>query len=298
MPRIKASDITHLKLNAPKESYGKLEDYTQEFDINLGIKPKTKKSSKKDIIDDIKKSIKDIKSIKMPKELKKNKNIPQIFEVASMIANTPKMKKSDMKKTTKEIEDIHKELDKVLKAPKKDLKKLVKADELHIKYHPSEQDQKEYKIDKKIMKQSEGYKHQANNVSDKVMNYVHEFINILDTYKSQAAITKHTSELRKNFFSNAKPSEINDANTLIKEYREGNVKPTKEKVVKPKAIKAPDTSYKGDKKYRPLTLYVKKHRPDIADSEDIHMIVTELIDKKIPRMSVKKLADVLQDLGY
>ena len=41
-----------------------------------------------------------------------------------------------------------------------------------------------------------------------------------------------------------------------------------------------------------------KHRPDISDPEDIHIIVVDIIDKKIPRMSVKKLNEILDDLGY
>ena len=67
MPRIKASDIADLKLSFPKESYGKLEDYTKEFDINLGIEPKSSKSNLKKDIED---TIKEVKSHKMPKKTK------------------------------------------------------------------------------------------------------------------------------------------------------------------------------------------------------------------------------------
>jgi hypothetical protein len=96
-----------------------------------------------------------------------------------------------------------------------------------------------------------------------------------------------------------KPSEVDDANKLIADYRKTLPSTVKAKVTKsPKAPKAPDDSYKGHKKYKSLTLYVKNKKPEISDSEDIDIIVQELIDKNIPRMSVTKLQEVLSDLGY
>jgi hypothetical protein len=117
--------------------------------------------------------------------------------------------------------------------------------------------------------------------------------------KTPASITKALNKYKMEVMTNMKPSEISDANKLISDFRKTlPTKETKTKVYKTKAPKEPDTSYKGDKKYKPLTLYVKKHRPDVTSEDDIHMIVTELIDKKIPRMSVTKLNEIMKDLGY
>jgi hypothetical protein len=96
-----------------------------------------------------------------------------------------------------------------------------------------------------------------------------------------------------------KPSEVDDANKLIFEYRK--TLPTKEKAVKtpkPKTPKPEDNSFRSDKKYKPMVAYLKKYKPDITDPEDIYVIVSEIISKNIPRMSVKKLNEILEDLGY
>ena len=205
-----------------------------------------------------------------------------------------KVPKSTSKKTIKEINNSIAEIEKLLKAPKKDLKKLVKADKEHIKYHPSKQDFKEMLLDQKI------YKRKVKDVTPLVQNYVNHFKAILSENKTKGgAMTKALNKLRKDFYEHAKHSEIDDANTLIKQFRETLPhKETKAKVVKAKKEKAPDNSYKGDKKYKSLTTYVKKHKPHITDTDDIHMIVSELIDKQIPRMSVKILNKIMEELDY
>jgi hypothetical protein len=236
--------------------------------------------------------------VKTPKTKKINtKNLSKAIEVAELIAKTPKTKKIDTKKSSKEIDDLHAEIDKLLKAPKKDLKKLVEADKEHLKYHPSQQDYKEMRMDQKA------YKHKVKEVSPLVQNYVTQFKAVLDENKTTGGVmTRKLNKLRDNFHYTARPSEIDDANALIREYRELLPKKEKkekvEKPKKPKASKHPEGSYQGDPKYISLQIYVMKRRKDITDPEDLDIIVKELIDKKIERMSMKKLNEVLEDLGY
>lgn len=260
-------------------------------------KEKRLKKSKSNVKMDIQKEIEKFESIKIPKIKKPNKNISKMIDMVQMVASAPK--KFDIKKATKDVDDSIAEINKLLKAPKKEIKKLVKADTMHIKYHPSEQDKKEFKLDKKIMNQAKGYEHKISNVSDKVQNYVDQYKSIMNSGKAKATITKDINQLKLKVLTTMKPSDVDDVNKLLFEFKK--TLPTKEKVIKTPKTKTPkpeDNSYKGDKKYKPMVSYLKKHRPDMTDPEDIHIIVSEIIDKKIPRMSVKKLNEILEDLGY
>jgi hypothetical protein len=273
------------------------------MDNNITTKEQVKKyienynKPKSNVKMDIKKQIENIESVQIPKKKSPNKNISKVIEIAQMMANAPK--KFDLKKATKDVDDSIAEIDKLLKAPKKEIKKLVKADTMHLKYHPSEQDKKEFKLDKKIMQQAKGYVHKVHDVSPRVQNYVDEYKSIINSGMAQAQTTTAINKLKLKLLTNMKPSEVDDVNKIISDYRK--TLPPKEKATrttKTKAPKPPDDSYEGDKKYKPMTAYVKKHRPDISDPEDIHIIVVDIIDKKIPRMSVKKLNEILDDLGY
>jgi hypothetical protein len=281
------------------------EDYANSLPLydkegNSAVEPKSK-SSKSKLKEKIQKQIKEIESVKIPK-IKKSKTIPQMLDIVDMIVKAPKAKKYDIKEESEDLEHTIAEIEKLIKAPKKELKKLVKADEMHLKYHPSEMDMKEYKLDKKIMKQSEGYVHKVTNASPAVKQYVEEYKYILQKYKTPATITKHISKLKSEAYEKLKPSDIDDANKLIRDFRALlPPKPVKEKKVtvkKAKAEKPVDNSYRGDKKYKPYTAYVKKYKPNFTDPEDIHLIVSELIDKKVPRMSVKILEQAIKDAGY
>jgi hypothetical protein len=219
MPNIKG------KWNDPEHQKHLMKQYEGEFeDIIKSKKPsKTKpKKTKADMIKEVNEAIKFAESIKVPKS---------------------------NKQPIKEIDDTIAEIEKLLKAPKKDLKKLVKADKEHIKYHPSKQDKEEMKLDKKV------YKHKVINTSSLVQNYVNQFKTILAENKTKGgAMTKALNKIRTKFYEDAKPTEIDDANALIKQYRELlPSKETKAKVVKAKKEKEPDNSYKGDKKYKTLT---------------------------------------------
>jgi hypothetical protein len=132
-----------------------------------------------------------------------------------------------------------------------------------------------------------------------VQNYVDEYKSILNSGKKQGPITAAINKLKLKVMTGMKPSDVDDANKIISEYKK--TLPSKEKAVKTPKTKTPkpeDNSYKGDKKYKPMVAYVKKYKPDITDPEDIHIIVSEIISKNIPRMSVKKLNEILEDLGY
>jgi hypothetical protein len=61
------------------------------------------------------------------------------------VIKAPKKKK--YKDDMDDVKSIIMEIEKLIKKKPKDLKKLVKADKVHLKYHPSEQDKKEAKID-------------------------------------------------------------------------------------------------------------------------------------------------------
>jgi hypothetical protein len=108
---------------------------------NLGIKP-PKKSNKKDI-DEIK------KMISMTPELKKKTKTSTVTKAMKLIDEVIKApKKKKYKDDMDDVKSIIKEVEKLSKKKPKALKKLVKADKEHLKYHPSEQDKKEAKIDK------------------------------------------------------------------------------------------------------------------------------------------------------
>jgi len=256
------------------------------------------KKPKSNLKEKIQKQINKIESVKIQKP-KKSKAIPQMLEVAEMIVKMPKTKKIEY---NKEIDDSIAEIDKLLKASKSDLKKLVKADKEHLKYHPSEQDKKEYKLDKKIMKHAEGYEHKVVNASPAVKQYVEEFKYILLNTKTPSVMTRKINKLKANAYEKLKPSDIDDANKLIRDFRKSlpppPIKEKKVKAKKEKVEKPVDNSYKGDKKYKPYTAYIKKHKPHFSDPEDIHLVIMELIDKKVPRMSVKILEKAMEDAGY
>jgi hypothetical protein len=78
-----------------------------------------------------------------------------------------------------DVKSIIKEVEKLSKKKPKDLKELVKADKEHIKYHPSEQDKKEAKIDKASLLLSP-YKYENKPLVDQIAHSMnnHEFDHI------------------------------------------------------------------------------------------------------------------------
>jgi len=264
------------------KSLSREEDHALAEYVNM--KPIKKKAFDASLKTKIEKLLKEVKNTKIPKAKKDTKNISMIMNLASDISKTPKHKKID----TEGIKEQIKEVEKLLKAKPKALKKLVKADKEHIKYHPSEMDKKELKLDTKIMKQSKEYKHKVKNVSPAVRNYVDYYIDIYKNSKTPQSRSKKLNALKVKHYTNLRPSDADDANTLIAEFKK-----THEPVGKTKGVtKQPSAT---DKKYKSVTEYVKKNKPSIKDADDIHIIVKELIGKD-KRMSKKLLEEVFKDL--
>ena len=311
MPRIKASDIFNLKLDlsGPKESYGNAENELKEFEVNVG--PKKKKSTaKKDIkkllkevdksksktkkstkpITDIIKLTKKVLTTKKPKKSSKS-NIPEAIELTELITKQPKSKKPKI--DTESINDSIKEIDKLLKAPKKALKKLVKADKEHIKYHPSEQDKKELKIDK-MMSQAKDYKHKSTNVSHEARDYVDRYINIFKNSTSPQSRGRLLNQLKVKVYTNLKPSDADDANNLINEFKRSLEPPSKVK-------KAPVVLTEESKKEKQVKNYIKtKIKQGMFqqlkdDEENINFVVKEAINKRFNRLSVDFIQNILEE---
>ena len=238
---------------------------------------------------DIKKLLKEVKNTKIKNvDNSKLKNINNILNLVGDIHKAPKIKKIE----TESIQDTINEVEKLLKTPKKDLKKLIEADKVHLKYHPSQQDYKEMKMDQKI------YKHKVDNIPPHIAGYVATYKELLDKDNKGGARTRAIDKLRNAFMSVVRPSDIDDANALIREYKETLIKPAPKVKAKKTSVKKEvvSESYTDDPKYKTYTLYVKKNKPSITDADDIHNIVSDLIDKK-QRMSKKLLDSVIEDLG-
>ena len=230
-----------------------------------------KKSVSKDLIKEVEEVLEMVKSIKIPKKSKSPKHISKALDISEMIINTPKIKKGrkntdnismamalvemvhktpkSKKISEKDIETVNdsiKEIDKLLKTPKKGLKKLIEADKEHLKFHPSKQDYKEMRMDQKA------YKHKSKDVSELVSNYVEQFKSILSENKVRGGVmTKGIKDIRTKFYDKASPSEIDDANALIKQYRE--LLPPKQSsapIPRAKKVKPDVNTYAGHIKYK------------------------------------------------
>ena len=271
------------KEHLSKEDLQKIENYKN---------PKKSKSSKAKLIKEVKDMIKLISSVKIPKatnsknlskaieltdlitktpkikKIKDSQNISKALEIAELIVKAPKLKKIDSKKAAKEIAEIHAEIDKVIKSKKSK---------------------------PKIMNQAKDYKHKVSNVSPLVENYVSQFKSVLQANQVKGGVmTRTLNDLRKAFYNKAKPSEVDDANALIIEYR--STLPSKAKVVKAKVPKAPAEDADYQKLLKTKIAYIKKNKPSITDPEDIKILADEMIGKKV-RSSKKCLEECLNDLG-
>jgi hypothetical protein len=216
-------------------------------------------------------------SNKIPKNKVNNNLVSMIFDLVEDVTKAPKTKSIE----TESVKDQIKEIEKLLKTPKKTLKKLIEADKLHLKYHPSEQDYKEMKMDQKI------YKKKVTNVEPHIANYVATYKELMNKDNKGGARTRAINKHISNFMQVARPSDISTANALIREIKEGQTK-----VVAP--TKAKKITAPKDSKYKSVTTYVKKNVPSLTNDEDIHIVVTELISKD-KRMSKKLLDQVLKD---
>ena len=253
-------------LVASHESY----EWHQQKIISEVVKKNSKTKSK------VEKLLKEVRSTKIPKNVKTNL-VSMLVDIVEDVSKAPKTKGIETESVNEQI----KEIEKVLKAPKKTVKKLIDADKLHIKYHPSEQDKKEMKMDQKI------YKKKVTNVEPHIANYVATYKELMNKDNKGGSRTRAINKHISNFLQVARPSDISTANALIREIKE--VKPKDKAPTKAKKITAPK-----DSKYKSVTTYVKKNVPSLTNDEDIHIVVTELISKD-KRMSKKLLDEVLKD---
>jgi len=254
------------------EFWNLMNEYSDELEkagitMDLDYKPRGKPPKKSTSKKDIEKLIKGVKDTKIKKvDNSKLKNINNILSLVDKIQKAPKPKKIK----TASIQDTINEVEKLLKKP--------------------QQSYKEMKTEQKA------YKHKVTNIPPHIAGYVATYKELLDKDNKGGARTRAIDKHRNAFMSVARPSDIDDANALIREYKETLIKPESKakKTVSKKTVVS--ESYTDDPKYKTYTLYVKKNKPSIKDVDDIHNIVTDLIDKK-QRMSKKLLDEVINDLG-
>jgi len=119
--------------------------------LNIDSKPEKKESKTANNIKDLISKVEKTKSSEPPNNKHVN-SIKSIMDLVGSLIDQPKQKQYP------DINESINEMNKLLKTPKNKLKKLVKADEEHIKYHPSKQDKEELKMDKDILLQPYKYK--------------------------------------------------------------------------------------------------------------------------------------------
>ena len=120
----------------------KIEKLIREITETPEQKPKIKTSNVSRIMN----VIEDVINAHKQNPKLKTSNVSRAMNLLDDVINAPKHKV--YKDDSESVEDIIKEVEKLSKKKPKDLKELVKADKVHLKYHPSEQDKKEAKIDK------------------------------------------------------------------------------------------------------------------------------------------------------
>jgi hypothetical protein len=92
----------------------------------------------------------------------------------------------------------------------------------------------------------------------------------------------------------ARPSEVSDANSLIKEYREANVKeeaPKAKKAIVMKESSGEDKKYKQCKTY--LKNQIKKGTLPPMDDDAIEFVCEEAVNKGFKSMSKKFVQEIL-----
>jgi ElaB/YqjD/DUF883 family membrane-anchored ribosome-binding protein len=240
-----------------------IEQKQKKIELQKQLKPK---SSKSNMIKEVQDAIDMVSNIKIPKKTN-SKNLSKVIEITELIAKTPKLKKINSKKASKEIDELHAAIDKAMKSKKPKTK---------------------------VMQMAKGYVHKSKDVSPFVQHYVNEFKSILSSGKTKGVITRALNKLRSNFYYTAKPSEVDDATSMIRDYRETLPKPVK--VVKAKVPKTPSEDADYQKQLKAKIAYIKKNKPSITDPEDLKIIADEMIGKN-RRSSKMCLDECLNDLG-
>jgi hypothetical protein len=312
-------DLSKIKFDHPSDIEGRMIE-SMDFASNLGLKKpknsksnttkkikdtikdiKTTKSNKniKDLVKDIEKDstkrkikrvIHDVEASVKPTKKSKAKKTSSIINIVDTIQGIKKSKKYDMS----EVKETMNEVSKLLKTPYKKLKKLVAADKEHIKYHPSKIDKDELKLDKKVMQLAKGYSHKADNLSPAAKDYVDRYIDIYQNTSSPPYRGRLINDLKLNVFTKLRPSDADDATSLIRDFLKTLVKPVKAK-------KAPVVLSEDVKKERQIKNYIKTKIkqgffPTLKDDEEnINYIVAEALNKGFTRCSVDFVESMLNE---
>jgi len=247
-----------------KEGKFKTEDDVDKFfKSKLGKEEKPKKSK----TEKLSKLVKDVKATKMPDTFD-----PEI----------------------KSIKEKLKELTKLTSKPKKELKKLVKANEEHLKVFPSKKDKEEQKMTKRVLTMKTEHKRDTSNASSYVKNYVNEYKHILDNVPIKGGVqTKQITKLRRKLYENASPSDISDANAMIKELKKDYVKEPK---LKPKKVKTGSEDELHDKIIKYVKGQIKKGTLDAMDNAEMIYIAQEAISRGVPaRLSLGYIKNIIDE---
>ena len=224
---------------------------------------KAKKSKSKS--DKLTKLVKDVKATKMPETFD-----PEI----------------------KAMKEKLKELAKLVSKPKKELKKLVKANEEHLKVFPSMKDKEEQVMTKKVLKNKIEHKRDTSNASSYVKNYVNEYKHILENVSKKGGVqAKQITKLRRKLYENASPSDISDANAMIKELKKDYVEEPK-----PKKVKTGSEDDLHDKIINYVKSQIKKGALDVMDKSEMIYIAQEAISRGVPaRLSLSYIKNIINE---
>jgi len=257
-------DDTYIFKKTFKEELNYMKEKLKEIEASIKKPSKSDKKTK----GDLKKLFKEVKATKMPSAFD-----PEI---------------ESMKEKLKEISSL-------MSKPKKELKSLVKANEEHLKVFPSMKDKEEQKMTKRVLTAKSDYKRDVSNVSSFVKQYVDEYKYILDNTPTKGgAQTKKINKIRSRLYEKATPSEINDANTIIRELKKDYVKEPKPK--KPIKAKAGSEDDLHDKIVKYVKGQIKKGTLESMEQGDIFYIAEEAISKGVPpRLSLKFIKTIIDE---
>ena len=263
-PRGKPSKTT--KINTTK----KIKDTIKN------IKTTKNKKDIKNLITDIKKDstkrkvkgiIHDVETSVKPTKKSKAKKTSSIINIVDTIQGIKKSKKYDMSDVYDTMNDIDKLLNTKVKSKKEP---------------------------KKVMQLSKGYSHKADNLSEAARDYVDRYISIYQNTPSPPARGRKINDLKLNVYTKLRPSDADDATSLIRDFLKTLEKPVKAK-------KAPVVLTEDVKKERQIKNYIKTKIkqgffPTLKDDEEnINYIVAEALNKGFTRCSVDFVENMLKE---
>jgi len=235
---------------------------------NAYLKSKAKEEKPKKSKTDLKKLVKEVKATKMPETF-----IPEI----------------------KSMKEKLKELTKLASKPKKELKKLVKANEEHLEVFPSMKDKEEQKMTKRVLTMKTDHKRDVSNVSSLVRQYVDEYKHILDNVSNKGGSRqKKIDKLRTKLYSSSSPSDIRDATTLIKELKKDYIEEPKPK--KKPVVKSGSADDLHDKVVKYVKGQIKKGTLESMETGYLFYIAEEVISKGVTsRLSLKIIKSIIDE---